>query len=96
MVDEIPRSRQARLAAETRSFASCTTTAIAPSSSCHAEPLSQGGSVGSNPIGATNQNPLRRKGFCAYRGEDSATPIRARDTPGTHQGGQVPFLCLHG
>ena len=59
------------------------------------EPSSQGGSVGSNPFGATNQNPLRRKGFCACRGEDSATPIRARDTPGTHQGGQVPFLCLH-
>jgi hypothetical protein len=27
------------------------------------EPPSQGGSVGSNPIGATSQNPLRCKGF---------------------------------
>ena len=32
------------------------------------EPPSQGGSVGSNPIGATKQNPLQRKGFCAFTG----------------------------
>ena len=27
--------------------------------------------MGSNPIGATNQNPLRRKGFCASWAENS-------------------------
>ncbi len=48
----------------------------------HPEPSSQGGSVGSNPIGATNQNPLHRKGFCAFRAENLKGPIRPWDTSG--------------
>ena len=58
------------------------------------EPSSQGGSVGSNPIGATNQNPLHSKGFCAFRGESLAVRMRAWDTLGTHQVWRVPILGL--
>ncbi len=54
------------------------------------EPSSQGGSVGSNPIGATNRNPLRRKGFCAFRAWNLKCPIRAWDMPGTQEDHRIP------